>query len=216
MRGLPGGLPVTDNDAEDALLEKVAHSTGEEQRAEALWHLMFFYRYHVRRNDLSVTLLKLMIEESTSTERSAIYYLALGQIAEAEKNWDLAVVHYQKGRDLSPTNPETSYFLNNNLGFCLNALSHYAEAADSCRRAIQIDSERYNAFKNLGIALYGQGKLLAAAWAWVDATKLNPTDSNALNMLKSLVKRHPDLLTQSDWIFSELWKRDRARVTLDA
>lgn len=216
MKRLPNGLPVTDNEAEDALLEKVADSTGEEERAGALWHLVAFYRYHLRRNDVSIGLLKLMIEESASAERSAIYYLALGQIAEAEKNWDLAVLHYNKGLGLSPANQQTSYALNNNLGFCLNARRDYAEAEDCCRRAIQIDPERHNAFKNLGLSLYGQGKLLGAAWAWVDATKLNPADSSSLNMLKALIRDHPDLLRQSDWIFSELWKHEKTRETFDA
>ncbi|HEU4345307.1 MAG TPA: tetratricopeptide repeat protein, partial [Candidatus Binatia bacterium] len=97
--------------------------------------------------------------------------------------------------------------LANNAAYCLNELRRYSEAERYCRRAIEINSELHYAYKNLGISLRGQGNLIGAAWAWVDATKANPVDPKAFMFLQELVKEHPDLLARCDWVVEEFAKR---------
>jgi tetratricopeptide (TPR) repeat protein len=144
-----------------------------------------------------------MIQESVSRERTAFCWAALGQIAEDAEDWQLAIAHYLKGLAVAPSDSTTAYFLNNNAGHCLNNLGRYSEAEPYCRRAIEINPELHYAYKNLGIALQGQGDVVGAAWVWVDATKANRADPRAFLLLEKLVQDHPNLLTHCRWITQE-------------
>jgi len=75
----------------------------------------------------------------------------------------------------------------------LNTLGQFAEGEIYCRRAIGIDPRRPNAFKNLGIALSGQGNYRAAARAFIAATQANAADGRAFQLLEGLLKQHPEL-----------------------
>ena len=73
----------------------------------------------MKRSDLAVALLELMIQESSNdTESTALIYFVLGQIAQADEKWALASEHYENGLRLLPKEHETAYFLRNNLGYC--------------------------------------------------------------------------------------------------
>src|SRR5207249_4331376 len=85
------------------------------------------------------------------------------------------------------------YFINNNLGFSLNTLEQFAAGEKYCRRAIEIDPNRPNAYKNLGIALTGQGQYHDAAKCFVTATQVNAADPRALRLLQDLINQHPEL-----------------------
>jgi len=60
-------------------------------------------------------------------------------------------------------------------------------------RRTEIDPQRPNAFKNLGIALAAQGHCHEAARAFVVATQVNAADPRAFRLLEDLVKQHPEL-----------------------
>ena len=84
------------------------------------------------------------------------------------------------------------YFLNNNLGYCLNQFGMHAEAIPFCLAAIGINPRRYNAYKNLGVALQGQGEYSKAADAYIEATRICPWDGRALNHLEEMVSREKE------------------------
>jgi hypothetical protein len=66
--------------------------------------------------------------------------------------------------------------------------------------AIEIDSRRASAYRNLGISLEGQQNTVAAVWALVEAIKLDSTDDRAREILKRLISEHPFLTVQCPWI----------------
>ncbi|HEU4341368.1 MAG TPA: hypothetical protein VFU31_07340 [Candidatus Binatia bacterium] len=203
---LPPGIPATETETERNLLSDLEATSGGEERAQALWHLVLFYQNDAKRSDLATALLHQMIHESHDHERKATAYLALGQIAQLNENWNTALAHYAKGLSFSPTEHDTSYLLRNNAGYCLNALGLYAAGEKYCRRAIEIDAKRHNAYKNLGVSLYGQGDHRSAAWCWVEAIKVNPADPDAAVLLRELLSKHPSLNSDYPWIQQALKK----------
>ena len=86
-----------------------------------------------------------------------------------------------------------NYFLRNNLGYSLNQLGQFSEGESWCRKAIEIDWNRPNAHKNLGLALQGQTRYPEAAESFRNATLVDPFDRRALNHLRELLEIHPDL-----------------------
>jgi len=202
---LPFGIPATDTETEQEILGAVEAATGGKERSETLWRLVLFYQEQAKRSDLAVALLELMIQESSDdTESTAIIYFVLGRIAQADEKWTLALEHYENGLCLLPKQRETAYFLRNNAGYCLNAQGLYSAGERYCRWAIEIDYKRPDAFKNLGISLYGQGDLKGAAWLWVQAIKVDPSNPEARNLLKRLLTNHPALKSECAWIQQEL------------
>lgn len=73
-------------------------------------------------------------------------YLKLGQVREAADDYLEALRNCEEAFDLDLGRTDTSYFLHNNRGFCLNQLGRYGEAETYCRKAIEINGERYNAY----------------------------------------------------------------------
>ena len=205
------GIPATATEGEQSLLQALASSFGPHQRAEALWELVQFYLHQARRRDLAVGLLDLMMQESVSPERTAIYCIALGKIAELDEHWDLALSHYTRGLSFHPKNPRTMYLLHNNVAFCHNMLAQYDLSESFCRRAIEIDATRANAYANLGAALEGKGDVVGAAFAFVEAIHANPEDPLTNQLLKKLLGDYPELVWQRSWIDKELGERGSAR-----
>jgi tetratricopeptide (TPR) repeat protein len=202
---LPSGIPATDTETEQEILRAIEAASGRQEQWESLWRLVLFYQKEVKRSDLAVALLELMIQESsTDPESTALIYFVLGQIAQADEKWALASEHYENGLSLLPKERDTAYFLRNNLGYCLNAQGLYSAGERYCRQAIEIDCERQNAFKNLGVSLYGQGDLKGAAWCWIEGIKVDPSNGEARNLLDQLLTKHPALKTECAWIQQEL------------
>jgi len=63
---------------------------------------------------------------------------------------------------------------------------------------IEIDGQRHNAFKNLGIALEGQNQFAEAVRCFVTATKVNASDRRANDLLEKLLTDHPELRIEFD------------------
>ena len=131
-------------------------------------------------------------------------YLARGELAEAEEKWGLALEHYGIGLSLLPKDTKTGYFLFNNAAHCLNALQLYSEGESYCRRAIDIDSTRPEAYRNLAVSCHGQGNLSGSALCLVEAIKMNPFDERTVQLLKQLVTDHPTLSLQCSRIARKL------------
>ena len=106
--------------------------------------------------------------------------------------------HEERGSGRSePRRPET-----------VSALFERAEHL--CREAIGIDASRPNAYKNLGIALEGQGRYVAAADAYRAAALIGPGDPRGLLHLEQLVESHPEVHDEYPWLADELTKLRQA------
>ena len=144
----------------------------------------------------------------TTNSEVASAYLARGEIAEADEEWGLALEHYGIGLSLLPKDTPTVYFLFNNAAYCLNALELYSDGESYCRRAIEIDPMRPEAYRNLAVSLRGQGNLRGSALCLVEAIKITPSDERAMQFLKQLLTDHPTLSLQCSQIARELALRE--------
>jgi tetratricopeptide (TPR) repeat protein len=99
---------------------------------------------------------------------------------------------------LDPQGEQTRYLANNNTGYALNQLGSFEQSEPYCREVIQIDPERFNAFKNLGVSLEGQGCYAEAASPYAEAIRLEPEDPRAREHLQDLLRHHPEIKESMD------------------
>ncbi|MGH8546439.1 MAG: tetratricopeptide repeat protein [Gammaproteobacteria bacterium] len=180
----------------------------EAEYLKSLWDLACRYK-SIGQNDLAAKAFEGIIARTEDTQSLAACYLNLGQIAEQNQDYQAALDRYNKGLAFKPTDTSIAYFLNNNTGYCLNLFGKHTDAERYCRIAIEIDSQRNNAFKNLGIALQGQKNLVGAAWAYMEATKADG-DIRTMPLLADLITSHPEIISQFSGILEELDKCKRA------
>jgi Flp pilus assembly protein TadD len=193
------------------LLDRLRASTSEDDYFRWLLFAVGFYR-GMQKSDSAKALLHLFLESSTNAEQNAHCHLALGQIATDEQRLDVAVSHFAAALELKPNKKKVEYVLLNNLGYCLNGLGRYVEAERYCRQALQIDGTRSSAYRNLGLSLEGQVHLEGAAWALVEATRVDASDDRSRNLLKKLIALNPSLIVRCPWILDALM----ATVVIDA
>jgi tetratricopeptide (TPR) repeat protein len=155
------------------------------------------------KNQLAQALFEDALNGTEDGPLKARCYLALGQLAELRRKYEVALDFYEKGLAFEPVVKTTTYFLNYNAGYCLNMLGRHREAEALCRKAIAIDPSRHNAWKNLGVSLEAQGDSKGAASAYVEATKIAPVDPRAFVLLQRLMEANPDLQTGFPGILPE-------------
>ncbi len=86
------------------------------------------------------------------------------------------VLYYQAELKFSINHPSAWF----NLGMSLKKLQRWDEAVKALRRHVMIEEKDEAAWNNLGISLYQQGELTAAADAFLMAIKINPQHLYAL------------------------------------
>lgn len=181
---------ISPEEAERTLLSQLDDPTVD--RVEALWDLARFYSTRDQQ-DRTMDYLRQVLERLEDPEAKASCVLAMGQTMEQKNDFESAIRFYAEAFALEPTNTRTWYLIHNNIGFCLNTCGRFAEGEVYCRKAIEIDPGRPNAFKNLGIAHHGQGRLDEAARAFVAATRIDAADPRSLKLLERLLDEHPEL-----------------------
>jgi tetratricopeptide (TPR) repeat protein len=196
-------LPDPTRDTEGILLDRLKNSTTEEDYFRWLLFVVGFYR-GINKIDAATELLDSFIKESKDIEQSAHCHLALGQIATDEQRFEDALKHFITALEFSPKKQKVIYVLQNNIGYCLNQLGRYADGEKHCRAAIETDWQRASAYRNLGISLKGQGMLVEAAWALVEAIKTDASDTRARLVLEKLIAAQPSMLVQYHWITQSL------------
>lgn len=155
--------------------------------------LVQFYS-ETHRQDVAQVYLQGLLENATAPGEKASYLLAMGQLMEQLRDYPAAIEFYQKAFALEPADNEVWYLIHNNLGFSLNVLERYAEGERFCRKAIEINPRRHNAYKNLAISQQGLGDFPSAALNFIEAVKHNAYDRRAIHHLADLLGQHPELL----------------------
>jgi tetratricopeptide (TPR) repeat protein len=186
----PQGEEVSAEEAERRLLARLQQK--ECELDEAIFELAWFYST-CGRQEVSFGYVQRLLSQTTDPEKLARCYLTLGQLMEQIDDYQAAISYYRQAFELEPVSSTTWYFINNNLGYCLNVGGAYKAAEPYLRAAIQIDPDRYNAYKNLGISLQGQGDCVGAARAYVKATQADASDGRALRLLEILIQTHPEI-----------------------
>jgi len=166
--------------------------SGEKDRKEALWQLARFYS-HSKQHEKALEVLRQVLALQPDPEHKAATVLAMGQTMEQVDDYAAAVRYYREAFAFEPVHTRTWYFINNNLGYSLNRLEQYAEGETFCRAAIQIDPGLPNGFKNLGIALRGQGRFAEAAECFVKSTQADASDARSLKLLEELLAERSEL-----------------------
>jgi tetratricopeptide (TPR) repeat protein len=195
--------PAHEQDTENLLLERLKSSQSESDYFRWLLFVVGFYR-GIQKVDAATALLHRFIETSNSDEQKAHCHLTLGQIATDEQHFEAALKHFRTALEMSPKQKKIAYVLHNNTAYCLNMLHKYTEGERHCRLAIEINWTRASGYRNLGVSLNGQAKIVEAAWALVEAVKLDVSDERARLLLRKLVEENPDLLVQCPWAMEGL------------
>ena len=191
IQGLPEGEALTGSEAEERLFEKLEAAGGK--CLESLWSLASLYS-RSGHQDQAAGCMHRIIELTDDAERHGSCCLALGQLAEQRGDYADAVTQYREAFAMEPASRDTWYFIHNNLGYSLNQVSDHQAAMPYLRAALEIDPERPNAYKNLGLSLQALGDLEGAAELFIAATQVNASDARSLGHLESLVDQHPSLL----------------------
>jgi len=195
LNEVPAGVGVTlpADQAEQILLRQLENR--ERADEQVLWDLVNLYS-RTGRQGVAFDYAKRLADTAQTSEKKAACYLAMGRSMEQIRDCQVAIQCYSEALALDPIDAETRYIINNNLAYCLNHDGRFAEAARLCRSAIQIDSNRPNAYKNLGISLEGQGRFAGAAYCYMSAMRANGADPRVLNHLEELVDGHPHIARQ--------------------
>lgn len=196
---VPDVAGLTFDEAEQRLADRLT----EDGSVEALNDLIWLYR-RTGREDRARACLEALLEGQGDLELRALLHVYWGQSYERTGEYDAAIRQYRAAMALEPAAPFASYFLHNNLAYCLNLKGEHEEAARLCRTAIRIDPSRPNGYKNLGISLRGLGDEIGAARAWVAATRANAADYRALGLLEDLVNEQPMLLEREPELAEQL------------
>jgi tetratricopeptide (TPR) repeat protein len=161
---------------EGELLEKLRN--GCDNLLRSLWELATLYA-KTNRPTMAFSCLEIMISGIDDIEIKTIWYMKMAITMEEVQNYESALLCYSRVFSLKSGQEMDRYFMNNNMGYCLNQLGRYKEAESYCREAIKIDSRRHNAFKNLGVSLEGQGQYQRAADCYATAATIYPEDPRA-------------------------------------
>lgn len=183
-------VAISTEEAEKLLLRKLAKDRNHP--ADALWELARYYQQQ-KHHDKGLACLRQTLANVPDAEKKASCILGMGQMMEGARDYEAAVRYYREALSLEPVRSDTWYFINNNLGFSLNTLGQFVEGEKYCRNAIEIDPDRPNAFKNLGLARKGQGDYREAGRCFVRATQVNAADARSLKLLQQLLHEHPEL-----------------------
>lgn len=203
---ITGELAVAEPESEKILLERLQQAKSEEDYFRWLLFVVGFYR-GLQRLEPAKTLIERYIETGDNPQQIAHCYLALGQIETDEQKFEEALVHFIAALKLNPEKKRIIYVLHNNAGYCLNVLGRYTEGEHHCRVAIEVDSTRASGYRNLGVSFQGQGNLIAAAWALVEAVKADLADDRARVVLEKLVAKNPEIAVQCPWVSDGLYPR---------
>lgn len=190
---LPEGEAIMLEEAEESLLAQLEERDGTCK--DTLWQLVRVYSF-MKRPDAALNYLYKMMQLSDDKEENASFFLTLGQLMEQKGDYQAAIEYYRGAFCLKPSNNEVWYWVNNNLGFCLNELKRYNEAKGYLLAAIKIGPTRANAYKNLGLCLMGHGDYIRAAENFIAAVKTNASDPRALRHLEELLSDHTELFEE--------------------
>ena len=137
-------------------------------------------------------------------ENAAKEHWQLGLEAERRADWEEAIEHYLRVINFAPQNQDTRYFGHNNLAYSLIMLRRYAEAETYCMAAIEIDDNRHNAFKNLGLVSDALGRPMQAAICFINAAIMCVTDERAWLHLQKVLLNNPGLIDQEPLLIKKM------------
>lgn len=199
----PQGELIPIQDADRLFTALTGASENRDRITEVLWQVS---RECCDRGYFEATFAytaRLLTLEDDPDVKARCYWI-MGQMKENSGDFAAAVETYAAAFHLPQEPNEVWYFLNNNLGYCLNKIGRHAEAEKYCREAIGMQPRYHNAYKNLGIALEGLGRYADAASSYIYAARACPEDPRALAHLQNLLAAHGEVLDEVPDILAQL------------
>ena len=144
--------------------------------------------------DAAAALTSRLVAAIPDPERKAFHTLRMGVLMERANDFESATTWYAKGISMEPQDRKVWYFLFNNMSYSLAQLGKHEEAEWHARQALQIDKERHNAHKNLGVALAATGRTEEGLEHLLTAAMIAPGDYRALGHLEELVAQDETLV----------------------
>ncbi|MFV1984611.1 MAG: tetratricopeptide repeat protein [Thiohalomonadales bacterium] len=142
--------------------------------------LQFDPNYHKARYNLGLIYLKnkqwgnarvLFKQELIQQADNARLYFQLGRIAYGEKNYDLALQHYNKAIELKQSDYPKALL---NKGLVFEAKKDHEAAIVVYKHVLEMDKNYGQAWNNLGLAYYRKKNYVQAQQALNQAVTLNP------------------------------------------
>lgn len=164
-------------------------------RASTLKPLAIFYS-RVGQQETAYRHLKTWMKHTKNSDELAECLLMCGQLAEQVDQPKSAIAFYREGLQVGSQDPQVSYYLHNNLGYCLSNEAEFEQALHHCEAAIKMDATRSNAYKNLGLCHQGLGRYGEAAAAWIKALHTDASDPRPLELLDKLLVHQAAVLEQ--------------------
>jgi len=188
----PDGESISIEDTERVLMRILEVRTDEIDISGALWGLAQDCLVQ-SCNEAGVNYIRTAVQFSRDGAETANRCLFLGLLMEQRENYEAAAAAYSEVLHLAPSRDDTWYSIYNNLGYSLIRCGQFRRAESYCRAAVDIDSRRHNAVRNLGLAYQGQGLYREAAGAFMTAMDLCPGDLRAYVHLEDLLYSHEDI-----------------------
>ena len=175
---------------EEFYLQKLEESKGMCQTT--LYNLAYLYKKTNRLQEAHI-LTSRLLELCVNDEQRSASLFTLGQIMEDMNDYARAAEYYRQAYSMKSFDKQTRYFINNNLGYCLNQLKEFEEAKGYLLSALKIDPNLPNAYKNLGLCYWGLEEHAKAVRCFIAGTKAYPADRRSLKHLDELINEHPEL-----------------------
>ena len=208
--GLGPGEAIFFDECETELLACLQDSWGECQ--STLWNLVKFCS-RTGQQERAVGFVERLLELSKNSDQRAHCLLMSAQLAEEMEDYDSAKTCYEKALKLEPLEDNTLYFVHNNFGYLLNQLGQFQEAEPHLKRALSIDPQLANGYKNLGLTCEGLGRLEEAIECYITATQVEPCDARSLVHLENLLNRHPELFLRAPYLQRRMdWCREGVKI----
>ena len=208
--GLGPGEVIYFKEFETELLACLQDSWGECQIT--LWNLVRFCT-RTGQQKRAVWFVERLLDLSENSDQRAHCLLALALLTEEMEDCDSAKAYYDEVLELEELEDNTLYFLHNNFGYLLIQLEQFEEAKAHLERAISIDPELANAYKNLGLACEGLGRLEAAVECYITATQVEPYDARSMVHVENLMSKHPELYVRAPHLQLRLeWCREGVEI----
>jgi tetratricopeptide (TPR) repeat protein len=118
--------------------------------------------------------------------------MALGAIYLDKRDYDKAIVEFEKSANLPPSELKIKY---NSLGLAYIKKGAYGKAGKILEIAVKIDPRDKYAHNNLGFVYATQGELINAKAQFIEALKLDPSYLNAqrnLNWVEKVINKRKD------------------------
>ena len=208
--GLGPGEAIFFEQCEKELLACLQDSWGECQIT--LWDLVIFCS-RTGQQERAVGFVERLLELSDNSDQRANCLLALALLTEEMEDYDSATACYEQVLELEELENITLYFLHNNFGYLLYQLGQFEEAEPHLERAISIEPELANAYKNLGLACEGLGRFEGAVECYITATQVEPYDARSMVHVENLLSRHPELFVRVPYLQRRLeWCREVVEI----